>query len=718
MNRSVSFRLALIWIGARLLDPFAAAQPIDTGWVWTTPGSYIGRAGVAVSDFDGDGRDELHLVSHGGPYYDTQYGYWHSWRPDGAVVRQEWSSLFYENGIQKIVATRSPENRYILVSGSDLLVFLDIDHELERTIVTDYSPITDLVADDLDGDGVLELALCDEENLYVRSFATGLETARRYGFGCSQILSGQLDGDLAKELVLLGNAAGGFVLDGATLATQWVELDGFGARATLADVDSDGDAEIIHHREDDYDLVAVDPGSPTTHWEIEGCYPAYLDAMDIDGDGDVEVVAYDPDELGGLAAIDATTGVPIWSLELGVEPRSVAAGDFYGDDVRDLAVAGSGISYGWGNGVFLFDTSTLLVQARTPRLASHLVTFALGDLDGDTSPDLVTAFGYDDYGYGEGRLAYFDISDRRLDWIEPTSIATSFLALGQADADPQPEICRTSSDYYSDSGLRCEDALTHAVEWEIDFQGQDSPGRVAFLDLDGSAPSEVSVPTAEGFVYSFEGSSGWLRWASPPFADVTTTLRLADVDGDSQPELVAGGSGYYSYGETAVIDPATGALLAGPHEIDLTSFDVAQVDGDPEIDVVGGIGSYGTSQLAEIDPWTGAIQPAITTLDEPVRSIRIAEMTGDAQADFVVLSGPQAFVIDGSTTDIVWESPYLGSDASSYRDLELADLGGSSRPEIIVNLGVGFAVFGVVDLILFDDDFESADTSAWSATLP
>lgn len=718
MTRSLALRLALIWIGARFLDPFAAAQPIENGWVWTTPGTGIGRAGVAVSDFDGDGRDELHLVSHGGPYYDTQFGYWHSWRPDGAVVRQEWSSLFYENGIQKIVATRSPENRFILVSGSDLLVFLDIDHELERTIVTEYSPITDLVTDDLDGNGGLELALCDEENLYLRSFATGLETARRYGFGCSKILSGQLDGDPAKELVLLGNAAGGFVLDGATLEIQWVELDGFGDRATLADVDSDGNAEIVYHREDDYDLVAVEPGSPIAHWEIEGCNPSFLDAMDVDGDGDVEVVAYDPDELGGLAAIDAAAGVPIWSLELGVEPRSVAAGDFYGDDVLDLAVAGSNISYGWGDGVFVFDTSTLLVQARTPRLPSHLVTFALGDLDGDTSPDLVTAFGYGNYGYGDGRIAYFDISDRQLDWIEPTSMTTDFLALGQADADPQPEICRTSSDYYSDRGLRCEDALTHAVEWEIDFQGQDSPGKAAFLDLDGSTPFEVVVPTANGFVYSFEGPSGWLRWASPPFADVTTTLRLADVDGDGQPELVAGGSSYYYYGDMAVIDPATGALLAGPHEIDLTSFDAAQVDGDPEMDVVGGVGSYGTSQLAEVDPWTGSIQPAIMTFDEPIRSIRIAEMTGDAQADFVVLSGPRALVIDGSSTDIVWESPFLGSDASEYRDLELADLGGSSRPEIIVNLGVGFAVFGVVDLILFEDGFESSDFSAWSSTLP
>src|SRR5690606_30024824 len=80
MIRSSAFRLALIWIGARLLEPSATAQPIDTAWVWTTPGYDIGASGIAVSDFDGDGRDELHLASLGGSYYGPQDGYWHEWR--------------------------------------------------------------------------------------------------------------------------------------------------------------------------------------------------------------------------------------------------------------------------------------------------------------------------------------------------------------------------------------------------------------------------------------------------------------------------------------------------------------------------------------------------------------------------------------------------------------------------------------------------------------
>lgn len=717
MIRSSAFRLALIWIGARLLDPSATAQPIDTAWVWTTPGYDIGATGIAVSDFDGDGRDELHLASLGGSYYGPQDGYWHEWQPDGPVIRQAWSSLFLEGGIQKLVATRSPENRYIVVSGSELLVFA-ADHQLERTIVTDYSLITDLIVDDLDGDGDLELAICDEDNLYVRSFTTGLESGRRYGFGCSQLLSGQLDADPARELVLVGNAVGGIVLDGATLDVQWVELDGFGTRATLADVDSDGNSEIIHYREDDDDLVAVEPGAPMAYWEIEGCNPDLLDSMDVDGDGDSEVVAYDASVFGGLAAIDASTGVPLWSLQLGVQPRSVAVGDFHGDDLRALAVAGSDSSYGWGDGVLVFDLSTLLLRSRTPLLAVELATFAVGDLDGDSSPDLVAAFGTGNYGSEGDRIAYFDLSDRRLDWIEPVSTTTESLAIGQADADSQPELCRTNSDYYSGLFLRCEDTLTHAVEWEIDFQGDDSPGHVALLDLDGSDPFEVAVPTANGFVYVFEGPTGWLRWASPAVASTATTLRVAEIDGDGQSELLAGGSGGYYGGNLTVIDPATGALLAGPHDIALSAFDAAQFDADPGMDVFGGLGSFGTSQLAEIDPWTGAIEPAIATFADPLRAIRIAEMTGDSQVDFVVLSGSRALVIDGATTSIVWESPHLGSASQGTRDLELADLGGSDRPEIIVDLGVGFAVFGVVDLILFEDGFESADTSAWSATLP
>jgi hypothetical protein len=351
-------------------------------------------------------------------------------------------------------------------------------------------------------------------------------------------------------------------------------------------------------------------------------------------------------------------------------------------------------------------------------LAVELATFAVGDLDGDSSPDLVAAFETGNYGSDEDRIAYFDLSDRRLDWIEPVSTTTESLAVGQVDADSQPELCRTYSDYYSSLILRCEDTLTHAAEWELDFQSNDSPGQVALLDLDGSGPFEVAVPTDDGFVYAFEGPTGWLRWASPAVASAATTLRVAEIDGDGEPELLASGSGAYYGGNLTVIDPATGALLAGPHDIALSAFDAAQFDADPGMDVFGGLGSYGTSQLAEIDPWTGAIEPAIATFGDPLRALRIAEMTGDSQVDFVVLSGTRVLVVDGSTASIVWESPNLGSAAQETRNLELADLGGSDRPEIIVNLGLGFAVFGVVDLILFEDGFESADTSAWSATLP
>lgn len=718
MTRSPALRLALVWFAARLFDPTAVAQPIDVGWVWTTPGYDLGAAGIAVSDFDGDGRDDLHLSSRGGTYYGDPYGYWHEWQPEGSLVRQRWSSLFYEEGIQRLVATRSPENRFILVSGSELLVFFGTGHELERTIVTDYPSITDLVAEDLDGDGDLELALCDEDNLYVRSFTTGVESARRYGFGCTQVLSGQLDADPAMELVLVGNAVGGIVLDGASLGIQWVDLAGFGARATLADVDSDGNVEIIHYRADDNDLVAVEPGPSAAHWEIEGCSPEYLDSTDIDGDGDREVLAYDGNVFGGLAAIDEATGVPLWILELGFEPRAVAAGDFHGDDVPGLAVVGSDDYYGESNDVFVFDLSTLLPRSRTPALSSQLATFVVGDLDGDSAPDLVAAFGGVGYGSEASRLAYFDILDRRLDWVEPVDRSTHHLALGQADVDPQPEICRTSSGYYSERSVRCEDSLTHVVQWEVEFQSEDSPGQVAFLDLDGSAPSEVAVPTDDGFVYAFEGLSGWLRWASPASASVSTTLQLAEVGGGGLPELLSGSSAGYYGGSFAVIDPMTGALLAGPFDIDLASFDAAQVDADPETDVIGGFGYYGVSQIAEVDPWTGVIQPAIAVFDERVRAIRIAEMTGDSQSDFVVLSGPKAFVVDGVTSSIVWESPHLGSGSEGFRDLELVDLGGSGRPEILVSLGVGFAAFGVVELILFDDGFESADTSEWSATFP
>ena len=85
--------------------------------------------------------------------------------------------------------------------------------------------------------------------------------------------------------------------------------------------------------------------------------------------------------------LDGTFQAPR-SFRVGINPRSVAVGDFNGDGVQDLAVANVGsqnVSVLLGNGDGSFQT------ARNFGVGNDPYSVAVGDFNGDGRPDLAVA---------------------------------------------------------------------------------------------------------------------------------------------------------------------------------------------------------------------------------------------------------------------------------------------------------------------------------------
>ena len=217
------------------------------------------------------------------------------------------------------------------------------------------------------------------------------------------VITGDLNGDGAADIVVTGNGTHLFLSDGAASGPAFTAagvLGGSTSSAALGDLDGDGDP----------DLVTGGGGTNVTIWKNDGSagftgtaitgtnYKNTVRLGDLDGDGDLDLVAtyrrlaavaiYRNDGGGGFTQ---HSSMPVPAS--GGETYDAVLADFDGDGRLDLAVAASdGLVYLWrGNGDATFtDTGTL---ATINNWAA--VTLAAADIDGDGDPDLVAGSAHD-----------------------------------------------------------------------------------------------------------------------------------------------------------------------------------------------------------------------------------------------------------------------------------------------------------------------------------
>ncbi|GMU63782.1 MAG: hypothetical protein AMXMBFR36_00560 [Acidobacteriota bacterium] len=680
-------------------------------WSWSLLGRRVGASGLVVADFDGDGELEIVGSNHGSGSPGAVGDVWFELGYEGEVD-QTWSSLPFSERIVRLRPLEVAGGTNLAIGTTTALQIVDGDSKaILRQVPSIATDLLDFLIEDLDSDGFLELAICDLGELVVLDFETLAPVGSVPAIDCRSLDSAQVDSDPSLELfVRLG--AGGLILDGATLGTEWSASESLGVAARFVDLQSDGDAELICIDPVTDDLRALELPSGATLWTST---VGNVDAVS-------PVVLEEPEGRRLLAgkqelwAIDVLNGEIQWNVA--VDSRQflgLTAADLDSDGVPE-AVFGADQRPGAGERLVVVDLATHAVEHETFSFTPPLVDVHAARVSGDGMPHLVTASLTSRASGDGGRLIVLDPVAHRLTYASTTpepivpSVVEASIA-GQMDSDVQLELCTAGG-----NGLYCEDGLSHERHWLVFFPDEVDLSAISLADLQGDGRSEILVGARSGLVYALDAATGWLRWRSPPTDHFThaTRIELADVDGVSGPEIVSWTSSAY-VGYLALLDPADGSFLWGPETyFGATAMGLAQLDDDIELEIVLG---FGFGDVSVVDLNQGDLEPPLANLATSIGGIADSDVDGDGTTDLVVRTAERVVVLGGTQQSVLWESPFLGGSGGTEAvvvdnvDLDLAG-------EIVTTFGGSIAVFEFPFPGLFADGFESGDASGWSASAP
>ncbi len=164
-------------------------------------------------------------------------------------------------------------------------------------------------------------------------------------------------------------------------------------------------------------------------------------------------------------------------------------------------------------------------------------------------------------------------------------------------------------------------------------------------------------------------------------------LRVANVEGDSRPEIVVAAHGEGIF----VVNGRSHAIRPLDTGREVTALDTPDRDGDGTAEIAVGTAD---GAILVIDPLSGEVVESLGSHGS-VESLAFAELSGDMFLDFVFSVGDRLRVVDGATNSPVFVSPVLGEGVGARDSLRLADVDLDGTIEAVVNTGRGLAIFGV-----------------------
>ena len=363
--------------------------------------------------------------------------------------------------------------------------------------------------------------------------------------------------------------------------------------------------------------------TPTVEWSygnVDFCGPAAVaPTMDTDGsgsidDGDIPLVFLY--QYGAVHAVQGDTGRPVWtSASLGNDYGGMAVGDVDGDGQPDVVTAGT-------NMVCAIDGSTGMQLWCNSTLARSMDPYgynypSIADMDGDgfaevtmgaTILDGSTGSVLGTGSYGIGAAVYYGTSGTYGAMSVPIDL----------DGDGLLELVTGNAAYNMDGSTKwyngTNDGIVAVADFDDDGQGEivkTSGARVTGMDTDGTVLWEVSY---ENNTYLAIGA---------PAVD--------DLDGDGVPDIVFAAQNQLiamNWGGgvkwTQMISDSSGA--AGPSLFDF------EMDGYPEVLYADETTIRFFNGLDGSTKFTSAQHGSVTILETPI----VADVDNDDQVEIVV----------------------------------------------------------------------------------
>jgi hypothetical protein len=403
----------------------------------------------------------------------------------------------------------------------------------------------------------------------------------------------------------------------ASLPDGTVPVDNNPQSLATGDVDGDGDLDLLTANASGTVSVRLNNGAgvftaPATGTVAVGANPTSIALGDIDGDGDLDLLttsynttpAYRTTPANTKVSVRVNNGAGVFTVPAIVANGTVNISDYYlgavsivlgdvdGDGDLDLLTAlnvyidgrapGSVVSVSLNDGTGSFKSGSFVDVGQSP------ARIVLGDVDGDGDLDLVTACGAP--SPSNGILVTSTTVSIRLNngagtftapangTVQVDSAPTS-IDLGDIDGDGDLDLVSTGA--YNTLGsltstigvvsVRLNNgAGTFTAPANGTVQVDSAPTSVALGDVDGDG--DLDLVTSNTFKANVRLNDGAGGFALPPIAANGTVavdgsfsdLKLGDVDGDGDLDLLTSGYPMYSATRNGIVSVRLNQALGAP----------------------------------------------------------------------------------------------------------------------------------------------------------
>ncbi len=489
--------------------------------------------------------------------------------------------------------------------------------------------------------------------------------------------------------VHLGNLDGSFTMTDSKAVAPLPPLDIFVEPSLVAgNLNGDSNPDLVVYDSDGPQILAGRGdgtfGDPAPFLEGGSTFPF---VGDLDGDGRDDFVT-----VGGMYLGSNQVGVDIYlqgaggSFEhlatraAGSSSAGVALGDINGDGMRDLAVINPGAN----------DISILLAPAyggpgplfHTPAPAG-IFDLTAADLRRDGRPDLLAGNGgaidgFEEYlGKGAGQFDAYNFGP------VGACLYPSSMAVADLDGDGNQDTvftgfssCATVA--YLGTGDGFYDPSPHYI-----FMGTSGPLLAADLDRDGHP--DVVVPY-QGMLLVYAGTGGGNFTLSTNFGTGFSPFALVsgDLNGDGTPDIIAAGSGIQVFLGDGDLTFTPGSVVTLPDYA--WSVAVADLDGDSRPEILAPL-MDGEVAVLKADG-SGGYAVTLYPAGKSLRRIAVADFNGDEMTDVAVTdSGEHALEILLGNGDGTLQAPLRFQSGFTPWGLAAADFDSDGR----VDLAVGIA---------------------------
>ena len=260
-------------------------------------------------------------------------------------------------------------------------------------------------------------------------------------------------------------------------------------------------------------------------------------------------------------------------------------------------------------------------------------------------------------------------------------------AIGDLDGDGRPDVVTVNDDETISVFIGKADGTLGSRQ---DSLASADPADAAIADLNGDGHADVAVVDRGGFVTVFLNKGDGTLAAKQDYAAGSFPVSIAagDVDGDGSVDLVVTSSGSVS----VLRNSGIGAFAAeedyplGGDEDSAVSVALGDVNGDGKADVVTGNGSRNVSVL--LNKGDGTLQPARNYDASGAVSVALGDLNGDGKLDVATANnnGGISVLLNAGDGALRRRRVYdvLGTaySAASPQSIAIADLNGDHRADL------------------------------------